>query len=62
MSGIEDERGGVVAHLLVLVERHLQPLGAGWICALAEELGIVGLAAVEPLGCLGDPLVDVPKQ
>ena len=59
VTGHEQEPVAVLAHLLVLVERRADPLGARLVGALADEHRVVG---VEPLCGLRDPLVDVAEQ
>ena len=44
----------MIAHGLVLLERHLDPVHAVGVAALTEELGLHGL---ESLGRLGDAFV-----
>ena len=49
----------VRAHVLVVVERDLDPVGAVGVAALAEELGLVRL---EALGRLRDAFVDGAEE
>jgi len=59
VTGGQQEVRPVRTDLFVLVECRRNSLRARGICALADELGI---ASVEPVGALGDSLVDVPEQ
>ena len=49
----------MLAHRLVLLERHLDPVRAAVVATLAEELGLLRL---EALGRLGDALVDRAEE
>ena len=59
VSGREQKAGGLGAHALVVVQRGLEPVRAGTVGALANELRLVG---IEALCALGDPLVDVAED
>ena len=55
----DEEARRVLAHRLVFGERHLDPVRAVRVAALAEELRLDGL---EPLGRLRDAFVDGAEE